>query len=128
MQLPTSTSKELDNALPNRMAGTLPGVILVSQNEVGTLIGFLEVGLRSHADGCNPTRPVGFVEAWFVQEAFRNRGVGRELMRAAEDWARSLGCVEMASDALIDNEGSHSAHEALGFEVVDRCVHFRKGL
>jgi hypothetical protein len=33
----------------------------------------------------------------------------------------------MASDALIDNE-AHRAHEALGFEVVDRCVHFRKEL
>jgi aminoglycoside 6'-N-acetyltransferase I len=32
----------------------------------------------------------------------------------------------MASDALIDNDGSQPAHEALGFEVVDRCVHFRK--
>ena len=126
--IPEEHLKELDDALHNRMAGTLPGVILVSQDEVGTLTGFLEVGLRSHADGCNPAQPVGYVEGWFVQEAFRNRGVGTELMRAAEDWARSLGCIEMASDALIDNEGSQSAHEALGFEVVDRCVHFRKGL
>jgi len=34
----------------------------------------------------------------------------------------------MASDALIDNDGSQRAHGALGFEVVDRCVHFRKQL
>ena len=47
-------------------------------------------------------------------------------MRAAEDWARAQGCVEMASDALIDNSESEKAHMALGFEVVDRCVHFRK--
>jgi aminoglycoside 6'-N-acetyltransferase I len=49
-------------------------------------------------------------------------------MRSAEDWARAQGCREMASDALIDNEGSQRAHEALGFDVVDRCVHFRKVL
>ena len=103
-------------------------MILVSEDENGELIGFLEVGMRSHADGCNPARPVGFVEGWFVQERFRNRGVGGELMRSAEDWARAQGCLEMASDALIDNEGSQRAHEALGFDVVDRCVHFRKGL
>jgi len=120
--------KELDDALRNGMPGTLPGVILVSQCEGGALLGFLEVGLRSHADGCDPTRPVGYVEGWFVQEAFRDQGVGKGLMRAAEDWARALGSVEMASDALIDNEGSQSAHAALGFEVVDRCVHFRKRL
>ncbi len=103
-------------------------VILVSEDENGALIGFLEVGLRSHADGCDPARPVGFVEGWFVQEEFRNRGIGRELMRSAENWTRAQGCVEMASDALIDNEGSQRAHAALGFDVVDRCVHFRKGL
>jgi aminoglycoside 6'-N-acetyltransferase I len=34
----------------------------------------------------------------------------------------------MASDALIDNRPSEDAHRALGFEVVDRCVHLRKDL
>jgi len=34
----------------------------------------------------------------------------------------------MASDTWIDNEASQRAHEALAFEVVDRCVHFRKAL
>lgn len=46
--------------------------------------------------------PVGFVDGWFVVEQFRKRGIGGERMRAAEDWVRSKGCVEMASDALID--------------------------
>jgi aminoglycoside 6'-N-acetyltransferase I len=119
---------ELDAILSNPMIGTLPMVILVAEGENGTLIGFLEVGLRSHADGCDSTRPVGFVEGWFVQEEFRNQGIGREMMRTAMDWARAQGCLEMASDALMDNEGSHRAHEALGFEVVDQCVHFRKEL
>ena len=109
-------------------SGTLPGVILVACEESGVLSGFIEVGLRSHADGCDPAQPVGFVEGWFVHEEFRKRGVGGELMRAAEDWARSQGCVEMASDTWISSEGSQKAHAALGFEVVDRCVHFRKNL
>ena len=43
-------------------------------------------------------------------------------------WARLKGCREMASDTWIDHEGSQRAHEALGFEVVDRCVHYRKEL
>jgi aminoglycoside 6'-N-acetyltransferase I len=120
--------KELDDLLRQGTPGTLPAAILVLEDEGGALIGFLEVGLRSHADGCNPARPVGFVEGWFVHEPFRNRGYGRELIRAAEDWARAQGAVEMASDALIENLGSQLAHEALGFEVVDRCVHFRKAL
>ena len=114
--------KELDH-----VSGSLPSVILVADDD-GTAVAFLEVGLRSHADGCDPARPVGFVEGWFVEEAYRLRGLGGELMRAAEEWARAQGCLEMASDTWIDHEVSQRAHQALGFEVVDRCVHFRKPL
>ncbi|MGA3045915.1 MAG: GNAT family N-acetyltransferase [Terracidiphilus sp.] len=119
---------ELTGALNREFAGSLPSAMLVAQGDDEPLIGFLEVGLRSHADGCDTARPVGFVEGWFVKDSFRGRGVGAALMRAAEEWARAQGCLEMASDALIDNDSSLKAHEALGFEVVDRCVHLRKGL
>jgi aminoglycoside 6'-N-acetyltransferase I len=123
---------EVDRALATGMSGTLPGVILVAAIANRTadeqLIGFVEAGLRSHADGCDTAQPVGFVEGWFVSEAHRNQGVGRHLMGALEDWAREHGCIELASDALISEEGSLHAHSALGFEVVDRCVHFRKSL
>jgi len=34
----------------------------------------------------------------------------------------------MGSDTWIDHEDSQLAHRALGFEIVDRCVHFRKSL
>lgn len=101
---------------------------LVAEDESGALTGFLEVGLRSHADGCDVRRPVGYVEGWFVRAEHRRKGIGRALLRAAEDWARARGCLEMASDALIDNALSETAHLALGFEVTDRCVLFRKRL
>jgi aminoglycoside 6'-N-acetyltransferase I len=102
--------------------------ILVSQDEDGALTGFLEVGLRSHADGCDIARTVGFVEGWFVHDASRKQGIGRALMQSAEAWARKQGSLEMASDTWIDDERSQLAHQALGFAVVDRCVHFRKQL
>jgi aminoglycoside 6'-N-acetyltransferase I len=120
--------KELDDALSHRTPGTLPSVMLVSTDGEDALTGFLAAGLRSHADGCDPARAVGYVEGWFVHEKYRNQGVGKALLDSAEDWARAHGCLEMASDALIENEGSQRAHEAVGFEVVDRCVHFRKKL
>jgi aminoglycoside 6'-N-acetyltransferase I len=121
--------KELESILRSGMNGTLPMTVLASQDdESKALTGFIEVGLRSHADGCDPAHPVGFVEGWFVHEASRKQGIGSALMRSAEAWARKQGCLEMASDTWIDDERSISAHQALGFEVVDRCVHFRKPL
>jgi aminoglycoside 6'-N-acetyltransferase I len=71
---------------------------------------------------------VGFIEGWFVYEPLRHQGIGRALMRTAEQWAREQGCIEMASDTWIDHSLSQNAHKSLGFEIVDRCVHFRKRL
>jgi aminoglycoside 6'-N-acetyltransferase I len=107
---------------------TMPLIILVAEASDGKLVGFVEVDLRSHADGCNPLQPVGYIEGWYVAEDCRHRGVGAKLIAGAEAWARQHGCVEMGSDALIDNELSQRAHQALGYEVVDRCVHYRKSL
>lgn len=107
---------------------TMPLIIFVAERTDGTLVGFLEVDLRSHADGCNPFQPVGYIEGWYVAEDHRHTGIGTKLLAKAEDWARSHRCVEMASDAVIENEVSQRAHEALGTEVVDRCVHYRKEL
>jgi len=108
-------------------ASTLPLVVLVAELD-GAVVGFVQVGLRSHADGCDTSQPVGFVEGWYVEPGHRLLGVGGALIRAAEAWSRSQGCTEMASDAEIDNGVSVRAHEALGFDVVDRCVHFKKQL
>jgi len=125
-------ARETTLILEGKLPLTMPLIIfvaeLVAETSNGTLAGFLEVDLRSHADGCDPARPVGYVEGWYVAESFRNRGIAKKLLAAAEDWARSQGCVEIASDTWIDNEVSQRVHEALGYEVVDRCVHYRKTL
>jgi aminoglycoside 6'-N-acetyltransferase I len=121
-------AKELLGILENKTFGTMPLVELVAQESSGGLVGFVEVGLRSHADGCDPAHAVGYVEGWYVGESYRKQGIGRKLLVAAEDWAREQGCVEMASDALLGNDGSQRAHEALGYAEVDRCVRYRKTL
>ena len=120
--------EEIKAKMHTGLSGTLPCVLLVWTDGNERLGGFVEVGLRSHADGCDVARPVGYVEGWFVREELRGQGIGRQLMKAGEDWSRAQECREMASDALIDNVESQHAHSALGFEVVDRCVTFRKGL
>jgi aminoglycoside 6'-N-acetyltransferase I len=121
-------ARELTAILEGKAPVTMPLMIFVAEASEGMLAGFLEVDLRSHADGCDPVRPVGYVEGWYVAEEYRHRGVGRKLLEAAEDWARSQGCLEIASDTWIDNEVSQRVHESLGYEVVDRCVHYRKKL
>src|SRR5215831_9524246 len=121
-------ARELEPILAGQTPGAMPLTNFVAESADGALIGFAEVDLRSHADGCDPARPVGYLEGWYVAQDYRGNGIGRQLLSAAENWARIHNCVEMASDALIDNELSQSCHNALGFEVVDRCIHYRKAL
>ncbi len=121
-------AREISPILNGNACSTMPMAILVFETANRTLVGFLETGLRSHADGCDASRPVGYIEGWYVAESHRRRGIGCELMVAAENWARSQECAEMASDTWIDNEVSQRVHEVLGYEVVDRCVHYRKAL
>ena len=101
-------ARELEPILAGETPGTMPLINFVAETADGTLTGFAEVDLRSHADGCDPARSVGYLEGWYVTEGYRRRGIARRLLFAAEDWARSQGCAEMASDTWIDNELSHA--------------------
>lgn len=101
--------------------------VFVGVDDEGQINGFVEVSLRPCAEGCT-TRPVGYIEGWFVEESVRGRGIGRALIDAAEEWARARGCRELASDADIGNEAGQQAHRALGFEEVGRNVHYRRSI
>src|ERR671939_1882799 len=84
----------------------------------GQPVAFLEARLRDYAEGCE-TSPVGYIEAWYVDEHSRGQKLGQELVFAAEGWAREKGCAEMASDTWIDNEPGIAAHLRLGYYEAD---------
>ncbi len=113
---------EMDELLSNSQTP-----VFVAERPEGGLCGFLEAGTRPYADGCD-TRPVGYIEGWFVDDDSRRQGVGRLLVSAAEDWARSLGLHEMASDTNLTNPDGFSAHLALGYVETERLIHFAKRL
>ena len=99
------------------------GFLAVSE---GVATGFAEAAQRSdYVNGCD-TRPVVFLEGIWVAPQYRRRGIARALIAAVEEWARELGCEELASDAAIDNSTSHAMHAAAGFEATERVVFFCK--
>ncbi len=93
----------------------------------GAPVGMIEVRLRESAEGCFST-PVGYIEAWFVNENLRGKGIAGALTDAAETWAREQGCREMASDTWLENRVSIRAHVRAGYAEVERLVHFVKQL
>jgi aminoglycoside 6'-N-acetyltransferase I len=100
-------------------------VVFVWQRPQGGLGGFCSVSVREWAEGCEQ-EPVAYVEGWWVAPDLRAQGVGRQLMKAAEVWAREQGYREIGSDTESSNDASQRAHLALGFEERTRIVFFRK--
>lgn len=91
-------------------------------------VGFIHMCLRSdYVEGSNSS-PVGYVEGIYVEERFRNQGISRKLVEAGEQWSKSLGCSQIASDAELINVGSHAFHKKIGFREANRIVAFIKDL
>lgn len=101
--------------------------VLVHDRGAGRLGGFIEIGERPYAEGCE-TSPVAFIEGWYVDEDLRRTGVGRGLVESAEDWARANGYREMGSDLVLGNDRSLKAHLALGYREAERLVALAKRL
>lgn len=120
---PEHTEADLDAWLARGDAAA----VFVAEAGPGRLCGFAEAGERAYADCCD-TSPVAYLEGWYVDADARGQSVGRRLIRAVEEWARSRGYRELASDTHLENTGSQRAHARLGFEETERLVLFRKAL
>jgi aminoglycoside 6'-N-acetyltransferase I len=99
----------------------------IAEDDGGKAIGFIELTIRAFSDGCD-SMPVPHIEGWYVEPDARGNGYGRALMDAAETWCRTKGFCELASDTETHNTDSQHAHDACGFEEVERIVKFRKVL
>ena len=94
----------------------------------GRMVGFAQCQLRrDYVEGCE-TSPVGYLEGVYVEEAHRRRGVAAALVAACQDWARTQGCREFASDCELDNADSLRFHLGVGFEEANRIICFTRKL
>jgi aminoglycoside 6'-N-acetyltransferase I len=123
---PDHTTKEFAVQSGEILNDPMQAVFVVGRPN-GRLGGFIEAGTRKYAEGCE-SNPVGYIEGWYVDEDLREQGIGKLLVKAAEDWARSQSLTEMASDTWLDNEVSIQAHLKMGYEEVERLAHFAKKL
>ena len=123
---PDQPREELESEGRAAIEAASPLVVFVAVDGA-RLQGFIEISLRTYAEGCEGS-PVPYVEGWYVRDEARRSGIGGALMRTVEAWCRERGYAELGSDALADNRLSRVAHAALGFDEVETLVVFRKRL
>lgn len=88
-------------------------------------IAFMSLSIRSdYVEGKKGREPVGYLEAIYVKPDFQRKGIGRDLVSFARDWALKEGCSVLASDCQLENTTSRDFHSSLGFKEVSVNVHF----
>lgn len=94
----------------------------------GNPVGFAQCQLRRDYVEGTSTSPVGYLEGVYVESDYRKLGYGKALIKACEDWARTKGCTEFASDCELCNTNSYAFHLHSGFTEANRIICFTKKL
>lgn len=108
----------------------LSWTVFVAVRDNGSLGGFIEITIYPEFNYCE-SKPIGYIEGWYVDEDLRNNGVGKKLVDTAKNWVLDNKCTEIASDVENDNIISQLAHQALGFEQFNEangCKFYKKSL
>ena len=95
---------------------------------LGEAVGLVEASVRADYVNGAESSPVAFLEGIYVVPEARRKGVAAALVAAVTRWALDVGCRELASDALLENQASHAVHRALGFQETERVVFFHRVL
>jgi GNAT superfamily N-acetyltransferase len=61
-----------------------------------------------------------------VDKDCRGQGVGKELMKAVEGWAKEKDCVIVSLRSNIIRKEAHTFYKNIGYEIVKEQYTFRK--
>ena len=123
---PEADPKELEGELAGLFALDPPYTVYIAEHD-GRQVGFIELWVRSYAEG-GPPEPSAYVEGLWVDPEHRRSGVASALLRQAEEWARAKGFKWLGSDAEAKNRDSHAWHKAAGFSAIEQLIVFGKAL
>ncbi|HYP52699.1 MAG TPA: GNAT family N-acetyltransferase [Pyrinomonadaceae bacterium] len=102
------------------------GAVFVAEED-GRAVGFVSVRAKVKSRGIEEREhEYAYVSDLVVLHAYRGRGLGRELLRRAEEHARAAGAKILRLGVLAANEQARGLYRASGFE--DRVVEMTKTL
>ena len=96
---------------------TRPGahtLLAVERDEAGAeqIIGLLNAFEGFSTFACKPLLNIHDI---IVSEFWRGQGISKQLMQAAEELARELGCCKLTLEVLEGNTKAQAAYKALGY-------------
>jgi ribosomal protein S18 acetylase RimI-like enzyme len=117
-QLPGRSENELqafqDHHMQTALGTPLPGAAtLVAAMPSGPVLGFIHV-----EPGPDPVtaEPAGYVSMLAVVPEAEGQGIARQLMAAAEEWARAQGYRCLSLDVFASNERARRFYNLLGYD------------
>jgi GNAT superfamily N-acetyltransferase len=98
--------------------------VLVATDTADRPIGWLHVEIKRTLVAPRSAQVMGLV----VDDAARSRGIGRDLLRAAEAWAAARGCHRMVVGTRVTRERAHRFYQREGYALDKTSYFFEKGL
>jgi PhnO protein len=92
--------------------------------EGGDVVGWIDVGLVAHLQSGESAEIGGLV----VAEICRSKGIGGQLVRAAEQWARARGVGRVLVRSQIARQAAHRFYLRQGYEQTKISAVFVKAL
>lgn len=118
-------NEELEN-YKNNIGAENERVFIVK--DMDEFVAFIHLSIRNdYVEGAIEL-PVAYIEGIYVKPKFQQKGIARELLNVAENWAREKGIKQMASDVTLINNSSIEFHKKVGFTEIERVVCFIKDL
>jgi aminoglycoside 6'-N-acetyltransferase I len=90
--------------------------------------GFIHLTIRNDYVEGSDTAKTAYLEAVYISPEYRQQKIATLLINKGEEWVRSKGFCQIASDTTYDNLGSQQLHNKLGYKEVNRIVCFIKTL
>jgi ribosomal protein S18 acetylase RimI-like enzyme len=96
---------------------TNTGKVLVATRDEGPLAGWVVVHLlEDDVFVIDEERTYAYISELYIAEAERGKGIGRALIAACEDWARTQGLKVMQIGVLPGNHRAKAIYERAGYE------------
>jgi aminoglycoside 6'-N-acetyltransferase I len=123
---PNHTQEEIEKEFSDLMLSDNNATFICKDNEY--CVAFINLSLHNEYVHGAKSYPVAYVEGIYVKPEYRKKGIAQELIRIAEKWGLKKGCIELASDAELDNIDSQEFHKKLGFNEVNKFISYIKSI